>query len=115
MNELNIVTKLELEPKSSTKGIRPACLITRGSSFGFTFDLSDKVYTFDQIEQLIFVFGTKGKVVKSYRMYATEPIHGEAGILDSHFKHTPMTGLDFITFTLNAEDTAAFASTKPGQ
>lgn len=115
MNNININTTLDIVPKSANQTIQPAILITRGSSFSFSFDLSTKAYTFDQIEQLIVIFGSRGDVVSSFKMYAEEPIHGETFELDRHFSHTQIGTSDFVVFTLLAEDTIVFDATRPGQ
>lgn len=115
MNNIDINTTLDVMPKSADQSIQPAVLITRGSSFSFSFDLSNKAYTFDQIEQLIVIFGSCGTVVSSFKMYNEEPLHGETFDLDHHFSHTIIGTSDYVTFTLLAEDTLAFDVTRPGQ
>lgn len=115
MNNININTTLDVEPKSINQSIQPKVFITRGSSFSFSFDLSNKTYTFDQIEQLMVIFGSCGTVVSSFKMYTEEPLHGETFELDSHFSHTKIGTYDSVAFTLLAEDTTAFDATQPGQ
>lgn len=111
MNNLNINTFISCEPKDQVYSVQPVTLITRGASHSFVFDLSTKAYTFDQIEQLIFIFGDQEKIVKSFSMYKEEPLHGETCDLEARFSHTSLGSQDCITFVLSAEDTAAFEVT----
>ena len=114
MSNLDIRTTLGLETCCTGTTIQPATFITRGSSFSMTFDLSSKAYTFDQLEQLIFIFGKLGDIQASFKMYEVMPLHGEIGVLDSHFAHTILGTQDYITLTLTAEDTTKLDLTQPG-
>lgn len=114
MSNLDIKTTLGLETCCTGATVQPATFITRGSSFSMSFDLSSKAYTFDQIEQLIFIFGKLGEVQASFKMYETMPLHGETGVLDSHFAHTTLGAQDYVILTLTAEDTIKLDTTQPG-
>ena len=114
MNNLDIRTTLGLEACGTGTAVQPITFITRGSSFSIAFNLSSKAYTFDQIEQLIFIFGKRGDVQASFKMYEVMPLHGEADVLDSHFAHGTLGTQDYITLTLTAEDTTKLDLTQPG-
>jgi hypothetical protein len=79
--------------------------ITRGASAELVYPLQDKVFKFEDIEQITFTF-KQGKKITWYTMFET----GEDGAvtIDSHFCHFDNDEYDTIIFSLDTNETKQF-------
>lgn len=113
MRNFKINTTLGVCPAKNLGNKKASYFITRGATGNLTFDLLSKAYTFDQIEQAIFVLREADveHTVLQFKLYATEPTDGTEGILDSHFTHVKGFGYEYLNLELTSEETAALAVT----
>lgn len=104
----------------ATLHIHPTCrpsreviYITRGASAELIFPLYDKVYRFEDIEQVTFTF-KQGKNVDWFTMFETV-IEEEQEVIktDSHFYHFDNKEYEAIIFNLDNNETKSFKAGLP--
>ena len=103
MRNFDIHTTLGVVPSMASKKKKAFYFITRGSSATLTFNLMNRAYTFDQIEQLTFLLGNpNGKILK-YNAF------NESGELNPNCKHwEDLEGheYNYVSMILSPEQTA---------
>ncbi len=100
MRNFKIDTTIGVIPSKAATRKKASYFITRGASATLTFDLSHKAYTFDQIEQLIFLLKEPcGRVLK-YEMYNDQKEMNPA------FKYQININYNYISLKLEPEQTA---------
>lgn len=84
--------------------------ITRGATAELIYPLYDKVFRFEDIEQVTFTF-KQGKTIYWYSMFTP----GEDGTVetDSHFYHFNNAEYGAIVFNLDSEETKQFKARLP--
>lgn len=84
--------------------------ITRGATAELIYPLYDKVFRFEDIEQVTFTF-KQGKTIYWYSMFTL----GEDGTVetDSHFYHFNNAEYGAIVFNLDSEETKQFKAGLP--
>ena len=84
--------------------------ITRGATAELIYPLYDKVFRFEDIEQVTFTF-KQGKTIYWYSMFTP----GEDGTVetDSHFYHFNNAEYGAIVFNLDSEETKQFKAGLP--
>ena len=102
MRDFQIHTNIGIIPRPKKE--KAGYFVTRGASTAFFFDLLDKTYKFNQIEQVTFIFSRKEKI-HYFEMFDAD------GHLDSHFKHCEGPMYDYISLLLADTDTAEFEPT----
>jgi hypothetical protein len=100
---MNIYATLHTAP-SKRNHAHEMIYITRGASAELIYPLYDKVFRFEDIEQVTFTF-KQGKNLQWYTMFAAD------GTTDSHFYHFDNEDYAAIIFNLDSEETKQF---KPG-
>ena len=113
-SKFNIHTSLDIVPPVKPQPVE-VIYLTRGASGYLTFDLFDKVYTFDDLEQLTVLF-KQDKTVKVFEMIEyLDPEDKKQWKLDPHFGYDEGPGYAYVSFYLSAEETASFEPTVPGE
>lgn len=112
LDNLNIHTCLGIAPPP--KPISVICL-TRGSSGYLTFNLYDKVYTFDDIAQLTVLFRQENYIKEFKMIEYTDLLDRRKWKFDPHFGYEEGPGYAYVTFLLTSEETADFRATIPGE
>lgn len=84
--------------------------ITRGATAELIYPLYDKVFRFEDIEQITFTF-KQGKTIYWYSMFTP----GENGTVetDSHFYHFNNAEYDAIVFNFDSDETKQFKAGLP--
>jgi hypothetical protein len=100
---MSIYATLHTTPTNSGP-VHEMIYITRGASAELIYPLYDKVFRFEDIEQVTFTF-KQGKNLQWYTMFAAD------GTTDSHFYHFDNEDYAAIIFNLDSEETKQF---KPG-
>ena len=113
MRNFKINTKLDICLPKPLGEKKASYFITRGATGNLTFDITSKAYTFNQIEQLIFVLQNADidKTIFQFKMYDEEPVNKNPGVLNSHFKHIKTDTSEYINLELSSVETAAFSVT----
>lgn len=88
--------------------------ITRGASADLVYPLYDKVFRFEDIEQLTFTF-KQGKNVSWFEMFdITQDEEGKDVVsIDPHFYHFESPDYEAISFNLDTVETKAFKAGCP--
>lgn len=114
MRNFNINTTIGVCPSRAVGQKKASIFITRGANANLSFDIMNKAYTFDQIEQCIFILKQPSGNIISYKMYPTAEAHDSEDNLiemDSHFKHIYGVNYNYINLSLKPQETANFELT----
>lgn len=102
----SIYTKLDVMPKPK----KPELIyLIRGATGVLKFDLTDKQYSFNDIDQATFIF-KQGSTLFDFDLYDIDVETGEK-TLNNHFKHEYDPEYDYISFILTVDDTLEFKPT----
>lgn len=88
--------------------------ITRGASAELVYPLYDKVFRFEDVEQITFTF-KQGRNVYWYSMFETvkDEEGNESIITDRHFYHFNNAEYGAVTFNFDSEETKQFKAGLP--
>lgn len=105
---MSIYATLHTHP--TCKATHEVIYITRGATAELIYPLYDKVFRFEDIEQVTFTF-KQGKTIYWYSMFtAAEDNKRE---IDTHFYHFDNDEYAAITFNLDSEETKQFKPNIP--
>ena len=112
---MSIYATLHVHP--TQRPIHEMIYITRGASAELIFPLYDKVYSFNDIEQVTITF-KQGKNVTWFTMFETVTVENDGEsttetITDSHFYHFENEEYGAIIFNLDNIETKAFKTGVP--
>lgn len=104
---ININTSLSLNPQCSHdhQHVHNIVYFKLGTTPSISFNLFDKVYTFEDLKQVTFIFKQNGVI-----HYYEAIIYAEDGNweLDPHFKHEIGEDYESLRFTLSSQETLQF-------
>ena len=103
---MSIYATLHLNP-TKNRPVHEVIYITRGASAEVIYPLYDKVFRFEDIEQITFTF-KQGKKVIWFTMFETETTE-----IDPHFYHFDNVDYEAIIFNLDNTETKEFKAGIP--
>ena len=106
---MSIYATLHTTP--SPRNTHEVIYITRGASAELVYPLYDKVFSFEDIEQLTITF-RQGKILSWFTMFE-KVAEGSDITLDTHFYHVDSPDYSAIIFNLDATETKQFKAGIP--
>ena len=111
MKKFKIKATLGITPSVALNYKEASRFITRGASELFQLDIMEKAYTYDQIEQVTFVFKQPSGKILAYDMFET---FGDPASINDSFSHVFGPDYNYIALNLKSSETAKFEPTKQG-
>lgn len=102
----SVYTKLDVMPKPKAPEV---IYIIRGATGNLKFDLLDKAYNFEDINQATFIF-KQADTFFTFDLYDID-IETQEKTMNEHFKHEFGPEYDFISLLLTVNDTINFKPT----